>query len=110
MFLTNLDSSYVALKPPDGAAASIKLGLGLRLGWHGPEAHTDPQSLHYLLDERGACIWKSLGHQTHRQVKSQGQRLEVLGREGKDEEKTQRVNKKLEHKQRETENWRHFEK
>lgn len=42
MFHANLDSSCVALQAPDGAAASIKGGLRLRLGWHGPEAHADP--------------------------------------------------------------------
>lgn len=76
---TDLDSSCVALQAPDGAAAFVEGGLCLRMGWHCPEAHTDPQSLHYLLDERGACIWQSLGHQADWQVKGQGQRLQVLG-------------------------------
>lgn len=68
----NLDSSCVALQAPNGAAASIKWVLCLRLGWHSPETHTDPQSLHYLLDERGACVRQSLGHQTDWEVKGQG--------------------------------------
>lgn len=76
---TDLDSSCVALQAPDGAAAFVEGGLCLRMGWHCPEAHTDPQSLHYLLDERGACIWQSLGHQADWQVKGQGQWLQVLG-------------------------------
>lgn len=79
MFDTNLYSSCVALQAPDGAAAFIEGGLSLRMGWHGPEAHTDPKSLHYLLNEWGACIWQSLGHQADWEVKSQGQWLQVLG-------------------------------
>lgn len=72
MFLTNLHSCCVALQAPNCAAAAIKWVLCLRLGWHSPEAHADPQSLHYLLDERGACIRQSLGHQTDGEVKGQG--------------------------------------
>jgi len=81
MFDTNLDSSCVALQAPDGAAAFIEVGLCLRMRWHGPEAHTDPQSLRYLLDERGACIRQSLGHQADWEVKGQGQWLQILGQE-----------------------------
>lgn len=51
IFNANLYNICIALQTPDGAAASIKGWLGLRLGWHGPEAHTDPQSLYYLLDK-----------------------------------------------------------
>lgn len=79
IFNANLDSSCVALQAPDGATASVKWRLSLRLGWHRPEAHTDPERLDYLLDEWGACIWQSLGNQTHWEVKGQGQWLQVLG-------------------------------
>lgn len=72
MFHANLHSSCIALQAPDGAAAAVKRVLCLRLWWHSPERHADPQRLHYLLDERGACIWQGLGHQTHRKIKGQG--------------------------------------
>ncbi len=77
---SNLDSSCVALQAPDGAAAFVEGWLCLRMGWHGPEAHTDPHSLHYLLDERGAHIRQSLWHQADWEVKGQGQWLQVLER------------------------------
>lgn len=79
IFDTNLDSGCVALQAPDGAAAFIEAGLRLRMGRRRPEAHTDPQSLNYLLNERGACVRQSLRHQADREVKSQGQWLQVLG-------------------------------
>ncbi|TNN70534.1 hypothetical protein EYF80_019269 [Liparis tanakae] len=69
---------------PDGAAALIEVGLCLRMRRHGPEAHADPQRLRYLLDERGACIWQSLGRQADWEVKGQGQWLQILGQEGLD--------------------------
>lgn len=72
LFDTDLDSSCIALQAPDSAAALVEGGLCLGMRWQSPEAHTDPQSLHYLLDEWGACIWKSLGHQADWEVKSQG--------------------------------------
>lgn len=74
---TDLDCSCVALQTPNGAATSIEGRLGL--GWHGPEADTDPQSLHYLLNEGWTCIWKRLRHQADWEVKGQGHRLQFLG-------------------------------
>lgn len=62
MLETNLHSGGVAMQTPDGAAAFIEGRLCLRMRWYSPEAHTDPQSLHYLLDEWGTCVWKSLGY------------------------------------------------
>lgn len=76
---SDLDGSRVALQAPDGAAALVEGGLCLRVRWHSLEAHADPQSLRHLLDERGARIWKSLGHQTDWKVKGQRQWLQVLG-------------------------------
>lgn len=93
MFDADLDGGGAALQAPDGAAAFVEVGSRLRMRWHGPEAHTDPQSLHYLLDERRACVWQSLGHQADWKVKGQGQLLKVLGRRKKKEwdEKRQRA-------------------
>lgn len=78
LFETDLDSGCIPLQAPDGAAALVEGGLCLGMRWQSPEAHIDPQSLHYLLDEWGACIWKSLGHQADWEVKSHGQWLQVL--------------------------------
>lgn len=72
MFNAHLDSICVALQAPDCAAAPVKGGLGLRLGWDSPEAHADPQSLRYLLDEWRTRIRQSLGHKTYWQVKGHG--------------------------------------
>lgn len=79
MFDSDLDSSRVALQTPDGAIALVEGRLCLRVRWHSLEAHADSQSLHHLLDERGARIWNSLGHQTDWKVKGQRQWLQVLG-------------------------------
>lgn len=68
---SNLDSRCVALQPPNCAGASVKGCLGLRQWRHSPEAHTDPQSVHHLLDKWRACIWQSLGYHSDWQVKGQ---------------------------------------
>lgn len=77
-FHTDLNSSCVALQAPDAAAAFIEGGLCLRVGWHRPEAYADPQRLHHLLDERGACVWQSLRHHADWEVEGQRQWLQVL--------------------------------
>lgn len=75
LFNTDLNSGCFALQAPHSAAALVEGRLCLRMRWHGPEAHTDTQSLHYLLYEWRAGIWQRLGHQADREVKGQGQWL-----------------------------------
>lgn len=70
--MNNLDGGGVALQAPDATAAFVEGRLRLRVSGHGPEAHVDPQSLHHLLDERGARVRKGLGHHADWEVKGQG--------------------------------------